>query len=76
MDLRGNTETDAFQWEDHHGTGRLIHQHPTGNGLLCEDRTWRLQNSSTGVQQETFALNGHQGQCRISSQEPKCVYTP
>ena len=54
MDLRGNTETDAFQWENHHGTARLICWHPAGNGLLCEDRTWRPQNSSTGMQQETL----------------------
>ena len=76
MDLRGIMETDAFQWEDHHGTGRLIRRHPTGNGLLHKNRTWRLQNHSTRVQQETLASNGHQGQCMISSQEPKCVYTP
>ena len=63
MDLRGNMETDAFQWEDHHGTARLIHWHPAGNGLLCEDRTWRLQNSSTGVQQKLL----HQMDIRVDA---------
>ena len=52
MDPRGNTKTDAFQWEDHHGTARLIRWHPAGNGLLCEDGTWRPQNSFIGMQQE------------------------
>ena len=36
-------KADAFQWQDHHGTSRHHHQYTTGNGLFCEDRTWRSQ---------------------------------
>ena len=37
MDKRKNMETDAFQWDHHHGTTRFNHRSPAGLGLFCQD---------------------------------------